>query len=104
MKKYHYHPDHFIVIMNEDKVYIEHVSLAKFDMQREVVRPPEHTTEFHYIFGYGTRYFTKGDMTSFSDEPRPELDDIIMNLDQIIQKKKIRESNVIDWNIPEDMK
>ena len=105
MKKYHFHPDKYIIIINYDKSYIEAEKLAKFDLERTIIAPLEGSTEFEYIQGYGTRNFHKGDMISFSDIDRPELNDIISNIDKYILKKKVRES--IDsnlWEIPEDMK
>ena len=105
MKKYHYHPDRYIIIINEDKSYIETEKLAKFDLQTAIITPIAGSTEFEYIQDYGTRNFNKGDMISFSDLDRPDLNDIISNIDNHILRKKIRES--IDnnlWEIPEDMK
>ena len=105
MKKYHFHPDKLIIITNDDKIYIEKPHLAKFDLQKPATYPIEHSTEFVYISGYGTRNFNKGDMISFSDEPRPDLDEIINNIDNLISKKKIREAlPPAAWDIPEDMK
>ena len=105
MKRYHFHPDKLVIITNENKIYIEKPSLAKFDLQKDIVYPIENSTEFEYIVGYGTRNFNKGDMISFSDEQRPELDEIINNIDVLIQRKQKRE--IVDnsvWEIPEDMK
>lgn len=105
MKKYHYHPDNIVIVTNGDKVYADHISFAKFDFQRDVVRPLENSTEFHYIVGYGTRNFNKGDMISFSESARPDLDELIDSIDQVIQRKNRRQ--VFDgkeWEIPEDMK
>lgn len=105
MKKYHFHPDNLIIITNENKVYIEKPSLAKFDLQKDVVYPIENSTEFQYIVGYGTRNFNKGDMISFSDQLRTDLDEIIDNIDVLIQRKQKRE--IVDnsvWEIPEDMR
>lgn len=105
MKKYHYHPDNIIIITNEDKVYIEKPSLAKFDLQKDIIYPIESSTEFQYIMGYGTRNFNMGDMISFSDQPRTDLDEIINNVDLLIQRKQKRE--IVDnsvWEIPEDMR
>ena len=84
MKRYHFHPDKLVIITNENKIYIEKPSLAKFDLQKDIVYPIENSTEFEYIMGYGTRNFNKGDMISFSDEQRPELDEIINNIDVLI--------------------
>lgn len=105
MKKYHFHPDNLVIITNEEKIYIEKVSLAKLDFQKDPIYPIEHSTEFQYIMGYGTRNFNKGDMISFSDEQRPELDDLINNIDIYINKKNIRDNlDPSVWEIPEDMK
>ena len=44
-------------------------------------------------------------MVSFNNQPVPALDELIDNIDNLIAKKKIRES--LDpkvWEIPEDMK
>lgn len=105
MKKYHYHPDNIIIITNENKVYIEKISFAKFDFQKNVICPIENSTEFQYIVGYGTRNFNKGDMISFNDQARPDLDEIIENIDVLIERKQKR--GIVDdsiWEIPEDMK
>ena len=105
MKRYHFHPDKLVIITNENKTYIEKPSLAKFDLQKDIVYPIENSTEFEYIMGYGTRNFNKGDMISFSDEQRPELDEIINGIDVLIQRKQKRE--IVDnsvWEIPEDMR
>ena len=105
MKKYHFHPDNLVIITNEEKIYIEKVSLAKLDFQKDPIYPIEHSTEFQYIMGYGTRNFNKGDMISFSDEQRQELDDLINNIDIYINKKNIRDNlDPSVWEIPEDMK
>lgn len=105
MKKYHFHPDNLIIITNENKIYIEKPFLAKFDAQKDIIYPIENSTEFHYIMDYGTRNFNKGDMISFSDSPRSELDFFIENIDLLLQRQKIRgEDNQSVWEIPEDMK
>lgn len=104
MKKYHYHPDSFIIITNENKTYIELSKLANFDMQNKVVNPSSGITEFQYIQGYGTKSFNKGDMVCFCDADRPELNSLIDSIDVFLEKKKLRESldNSV-WKIPEDM-
>lgn len=105
MKKYHFHPDNLIIITNEDKVYIEKPFFAKFDAQKDVVYPIDNLTEFQYYMGYGTRNFNKGDMISFDDSPRPELDFFIENIDLLLQRQKVRVENSQSlWEIPEDMK
>ena len=105
MKKYHYHPDDIIIITNEDKVYIEKPSLAKFDLRKDVIYPIENSTEFQYILGYGTKNFNKNDMISFSDEARLDLDELINNVEELIKRKKVRENiDMSLWQIPEDMK
>ena len=105
MKKYHFHPDNLIIITNENKIYIEKPFFAKFDAQKDIVYPIENSTEFQYIMDYGTRNFNKGDMISFNDSPRPELDFFIENIDLLLQRQKVRgEENQSLWEIPEDMR
>lgn len=105
MKKYHFHPDNFIIITNENKIYIEKPFFAKFDAQKDIVYPIENSTEFQYVMNYGTKNFNKGDMISFNDSQRPELDFFIENIDLLLQRQKVRgEENQSLWEIPEDMK
>lgn len=105
MKRYHFHPDKYICIYNNNKTYYESLVFAKFDLGNSLTLPIENSDEFEYIIGYGTRNFNRNGMISFSDEPRPELDQLIENIDILIQKKNNR--GIIDdnaWAIPEDMK
>ena len=105
MRKYHHHPDDVIIIIENNKVYAEKPHLAKFDIGKSVPLLPEGCTEIQYVTGYGAKYFNKGDMVSFNNQPVPALDELIDNIDNLIAKKKIRES--LDpkvWEIPEDMK
>lgn len=105
MKKYHFHPDNLIIITNENKIYIEKPFFAKFDAQKDIIYPIDNSTEFQYIMGYGTRNFNKGDMISFDDSSRSELDFFIENIDLLLQRQKIRGENTQSlWEIPEDMK
>ena len=105
MKKYHFHPDNLIIITNENKIYIEKPFLAKFDAQKDIVYPIENSTEFQYVMNYGTKNFNKGDMISFNDSIRPELDFFIENIDLLLQRQKVRgEENQSLWEIPEDMR
>lgn len=104
MKRYHYHPDNTICIRNGEKIYYESFEFAKFDLGSNLKLPIDGSTEFEYIVGYGTRNFTRTDMVSFSDEPRPDLDQVIENIDIWIKKKNNR--GIVDdnaWQIPEDM-
>lgn len=104
MKRYYYHPDHIIYIFNEEKTYYENLVFAKFDLGANLQFPPESHTEFEYIVGYGTRNFSKGNMTSFSPEARQDLDKVIEDIDLWIEKKKQRENtNESVWEIPDDM-
>jgi hypothetical protein len=105
MKRYHFHPDKFIYIYNNGKVYYESLLFAKFDLGNNLVLPIENSDEFEYIIGYGTRNFNRTGMISFNDEIRLDLDNIIENIDILIKKKNNR--SIIDdsiWEIPEDMK
>lgn len=105
MKKYHFHPDKLVIITNGINVYIEKPFLAKFDAQKDIIYPIENSTEFQYIMGYGTRNFNNGDMISFDDSPRPELDFFIENINLLLQRQKVRgEGDQSVWEIPEDMK
>lgn len=104
MKRYHFHPDKFIYIYNGSKVYYESLPFARFDLGNSLALPIENSDEFEYITGYGTRNFNRTGMISFSDEIRPELDQLIENIDILIQKKNHR--GVVDdnaWKIPDDM-
>lgn len=104
MKRYFYHPDSVIYITNEEKHYFEFLKFAKFDIGASLVKPTEGSDEFEYIQGYGTKNFNRQGMINFSDEPRPELDAIIENIDVFIEKKKQRGAITDDpWNIPDDM-
>jgi len=105
MKKYHFHPDKYVYIYNDDKVYCEKLKLAKFDVGNGLVMPTDGATELQYAAGYGTKIFVKGDMVSFSDAARPDIDSLIDNIDTFLRKQKIRgEENESLWVIPEDMK
>jgi hypothetical protein len=105
MKRYHYHPDHTICVRNGDRIYYDTLEFAKFDLGSLLQTPAEGSTEFEYIVGYGTRNFSRTDLLSFSEEPRPELDALIENIEVLLEKQKRR--GVVDdnaWQIPEDMK
>ena len=105
MKKYHFHPDKYVYIYSDDKVYCENLKLAKFDVGSGLVIPVDGATELLYVAGYGIKTFVKGDMVSFSDVARPDIDSLIDNIDTFLQKQKIRgEENELLWQIPEDMK
>jgi len=105
MKRYFYHPDNIIYITNEEKNYFEILKFAKFDIGVNLVKPIEGSDEFEYIQGYGTRNFNRQGMVSFNSDPRPELDNIIENIDILIEKKNQRGQITDDpWVLPEDMK
>ena len=105
IKRYFYHPDNIIYITNEEKTYFEVIKFAKFDIGSNIVIPQNGADEFEYIAGYGTKYFNRQGMISFNDEPRPDLDALIENIDFYIDKKNKRGIITDDpWNIPEEMK
>lgn len=105
MKRYHYHPDNIIYVKNGDKNYFEYVKFAKFDIGSGIVIPPEGADEFEYIVGYGTRNFNREGLVSFSEETRPDLDELIEDIDTFI-KMKVNRGEITDdpWNIPMDMR
>lgn len=105
MKRYFYHPDNVVYITNEEKQYFEMLRLAKFDVGPSLATPQFGADEFDYVQGYGTKYFNRQGMIKFSDEPRPDLDALIDNIDAYIDKKTKRGLVTEDpWNLPEDMK
>lgn len=95
-----------IIIINDNKAYVDSTIYFKYDYQSPIIGPIEGSTEFEYISGYGTRNFNRGDMISFNDQARPELDEIIDNIDNLIERKAARVQNYPDylWEIPADMR